>query len=229
MSFTHRPARESAHAPDAPRRPRRDAAENRERLLATAAALMLRRGRNVPLAEIASEAGVGVATLYRSYADREALLHALEYRAYSRLREILEEVDRPGATGLDSLREYLERALDVADQLVLPLHGAPPIASEAAVEARRAIYRGLERFIARGETDGSIRVGVTATDVIFFSAMTTQPLANVPHWRRIARRQIGIFVAGLSAGAPGVLTERPVGLKALEAAFARKTRSPEGR
>jgi len=62
------------------RRPRRDAEANRERVLAAAAAAMLREGRTVPLATIAAEAGVGVGTLYRRYADRQALLHALEYR-----------------------------------------------------------------------------------------------------------------------------------------------------
>jgi AcrR family transcriptional regulator len=56
---------------------RRDAELNRERVLASAVSAMLREGRNVPLAAIAAEAGVGVGTLYRSYADREALLHAL--------------------------------------------------------------------------------------------------------------------------------------------------------
>ena len=50
---------------------------------------MLREGRNVPLAAIAAEAGVGVGTLYRRYADREALLHALEHRAYALLNQIL--------------------------------------------------------------------------------------------------------------------------------------------
>src|ERR1700722_17709827 len=80
------------------RRPRRDAELNRERVLAAAVSAMLRHGRNVPLATIAAEAGVGVGTLYRGYADREALLHALEHRAYGLLNEILDEI---GALDLD--------------------------------------------------------------------------------------------------------------------------------
>lgn len=66
----------------APRRTRRDAELNRERVLAAAVSAMLREGRNVPLATIVAEAGVGDGTLCRSYPDREALLHGLEYRAY---------------------------------------------------------------------------------------------------------------------------------------------------
>jgi AcrR family transcriptional regulator len=66
------------------RRPRRDAEANRERLLAAAAAAMAREGRHVQLAVIAAEAGVGVGTLYRRYADRDALMQALEEREHPR-------------------------------------------------------------------------------------------------------------------------------------------------
>jgi AcrR family transcriptional regulator len=129
-------ADEPAAAPPR-RRPRRDAEANRERVLAAAAAAMLLEGRNVPLATIAADVGVG--TLYRSYADREALLHALEHRAYRLLNQILDQivdqVDRHGLPGLDAVAEYLSRTLTIADQLVLPLHGPPPLMCDEAVQA----------------------------------------------------------------------------------------------
>jgi hypothetical protein len=49
---------------------RRDALSNREKILTVAAELMAQRGRNVPLAEIAEAAGVGVGTFYRGWPDR---------------------------------------------------------------------------------------------------------------------------------------------------------------
>ena len=42
-----------------------DALYNREKILTVAAELMAQRGRNVPLADIADAAGVGVGTFYR--------------------------------------------------------------------------------------------------------------------------------------------------------------------
>jgi AcrR family transcriptional regulator len=60
---------------------------------------MAREGRQVLIATIAAEAGVGVATLYRRYPDRDALLHALEHRAYALLEEILQQADDAGASG----------------------------------------------------------------------------------------------------------------------------------
>jgi AcrR family transcriptional regulator len=137
-------------ADEAGRRLRRDAALNRERVLAAAVSAMLRDGRNVPLAAIAAEAGVGVGTLYRRYPDREALLQALEYRAYGLLTGILDNVAGRDLSGLDAVREFLSGSLAIAEQLVLPLHGAPPLVSAAAVEARRTINRRLEMFIERG-------------------------------------------------------------------------------
>ena len=203
-----------------PRRPRCDAELNRERILDAAVSLMLREGRHVPLADIAAEAGVGVGTLYRSYTDREALLHALEYRAYGLLNHILDEIERRDIPGLDAIREYLERSLDVGDQLILPLHGAPPLVSAQAVHARREINRRLEGFIERGQADGSIRAPVNATDVIVFSALTTQPLPHGPSWPLIAGRQLAIFVNGLAGSGPAGLPGPAVTRHDIEAAFA---------
>ncbi|HMG63849.1 MAG TPA: TetR/AcrR family transcriptional regulator, partial [Streptosporangiaceae bacterium] len=172
----------SGNPSGAPRRPRRDAEQNRERILAAAAAAMLRDGRHVPIATIAAAAGVGVGTLYRSYADREALLHALEHRAYDLLGQILDAVGALDLGGLEAVREFLSRSLAVGDQLVLPLHGAPPLVTDEAVAARREINRQLDNFIERGHADGSIRADVNATDVIVFSALITQPLPHGPSW-----------------------------------------------
>ena len=217
------PALEGLPAGPARRRPRRDAELNRERILDAAVSLMLREGRHVPLADIAAEAGVGVGTLYRSYTDREALLHALEYRAYGLLNHILDEIERRDIPGLDAIREYLERSLDVGDQLILPLHGAPPLVSAQAVHARREINRRLESFIERGQADGSIRAPVNATDVIVFSALTTQPLPHGPSWPLIAGRQLAIFVNGLAGSGPAGLPGPAVTRHDIEAAFALRT------
>jgi AcrR family transcriptional regulator len=197
------------------RRPRRDAEANRERVLAAAATVMMRDGRHVPLAAIAAEAGVGVGTLYRKYADREALLQALEYRAYGLLIQIL---DRLPSGGLEAVRGFLAGTLEIADQLVLPLHGAPPLMTAEAVAARRAINSRLDEIIERGRADGSITAAVNATDVIVFSALITQPLAHGPDWPTLAARQLAIFVSGLAGAA--ALPGPPVTRQDIETVFA---------
>ena len=207
--------------PAAARRPRRDAEQNRERILAAAAAVMLRDGRHAPIAAIAAEAGVGVATLYRSYADREALLHALEYRAYGLLGQILADVGLLGRPGLEAVREFLARALAIGDQLILPLHGAPPLVTAEAAAARQEINRRLDYFIELGHADGSIRAEVNATDVIVFSALITQPLPHGPDWPLIAERQLAVFVNGIAAGGPAPMPGPAVTRQDIETAFTR--------
>ncbi|AJZ87013.2 TetR/AcrR family transcriptional regulator [Streptomyces sp. AgN23] len=56
---------------------RSDAASNRRRVLEAARALFVSRGLDVPMATIARHAGVGVATLYRRFPTREALVTAV--------------------------------------------------------------------------------------------------------------------------------------------------------
>jgi AcrR family transcriptional regulator len=202
------------------RRPRRDAEANRERVLAAAAAAIMREGRNVPLATIAADAGVGVGTLYRRYADRQALLQALEHRAYSLLNQILDQIDSTNLPGLDAIAQFLSRTLAIADHLVLPLHGAPPLMSPEAVQARQAINRRLDGFIQNGHADHSVRATVNATDIIVFSALITQPLPHGPDWPEIAARQLAIFVNGLAWNGPLDLPGPPVKQEDIENAFA---------
>lgn len=182
---------------------------------------MLREGRDVPLATIAAEAGVGIGTLYRRYADRQALLHDLEHRAYDLLVGVLEEIDGLPGTGLDAIGEYLARCFAAGDQLVLPLHGAPPLLTPEAVRARRTIDRRLNDLLARGRADGSVRAGVNATDVIVFAALLTQPLSYGPDWPRMVRRQIAIFLNSLAGDGPLDVPGPPVEQGDIEDAFAR--------
>jgi AcrR family transcriptional regulator len=204
---------------------RRDAQANRERILAAAANAMAREGRNVPLATIADIAGVGIGTFYRKYPDRAALLHDMEYRAYDLLIAILDRI-QGRQSGAAAVEAFLLEALGIAEQLVLPLHGAPPLLDESAVLARRRINDEVDSFLAAGRADGSIRGDVNATDVIMCSALTTQPLQHGPNWDVTARRHIALFVAGLKAVDDDALPGQLVKQSDVEAAFAKARPKP---
>ncbi|MGW2620738.1 TetR/AcrR family transcriptional regulator [Streptomyces sp. NPDC001500] len=74
------------------RRPRKDAARNREAVLAAADTLFARHGRpeDVTMADVAAAAGVGKATLFRAFGDRAGLLRALYEARLEPLREAVE-------------------------------------------------------------------------------------------------------------------------------------------
>ena len=202
--------------------PDRGGVAARDRLLAAAAAAMTREGRHVPLSVIAAEAGVGVGTLYRKYADRDALMQALEYRAYGLLTRILADIARRDLPGREAIGAFLAGTVQTASELVLPLHGAPPLVTAEAVAARQQINSRLDAFIARGQADGTIAAPVNATDVIVFSALITQPLAHGPDWERLAARQVAIFLNGIAGDGQPSIPGPPVTREDVEAAFGRQ-------
>jgi AcrR family transcriptional regulator len=92
------------------RSPRADAARNRARVLDAARDLFANRGADVPLDEIAREAGVGPGTVHRHFPTKSALLAAI----------IVERLEQRAADGLalaqggdpEALFEFLTRLLD---------------------------------------------------------------------------------------------------------------------
>ena len=180
---------------------RRDAAANRDRLLAAAAEAIRREGAGVALATIAGDAGVGVGTLYRRYPSREALLSALTHRSFQMVLEAAQcAVDSQG-TGIDSLRGFIDRTIEHGPELVMPLHGGPVPLDPSTIALRAEVHDTLERVLRRGREDGTIRPDVTAFDVIVFGALLAEPLPHVPDWKSMARRQAAIYLDGLSGAA----------------------------
>lgn len=182
----------------APRATRRDAVENREKILRTAADLIAVRGDRVPLTEIADAAGVGVGTFYRGFPDRAALLAELQRRGYDLLLEALARISAQGRTGADAIEAYLVDCLEMANQLVaMPLRGGDPLTDDAAVSAKARINEAIDGFLAEGRADGSVHGDVTALDVIVCATLIAMPLPHGPDWSRTARRHVAMFMRGI--------------------------------
>lgn len=176
---------------------RRDALVNQEKLLAAALRVFLREGRHVPMAEIAAEAGVGVGTLYRRYPNRDALLEALTHRSFRLLAQLAEDAEtRPGDV-VARLDWYWDRVIDERDQLVLPLHGGPPITGDHVRAEQARLHASLQRLLDLGRREGRIRADVDIRDVIMFGAMLVTPLSGAREWDVVARRQKAVHVDGL--------------------------------
>jgi AcrR family transcriptional regulator len=183
-----------------PRAARKDAVENREKILRTAAELIARRGHNVPLTEIADAAGVGVGTFYRGFPDRGALLDELQRRGSDLLLATLATIKADGLTGADAIEAYVYECLAMADQLVaMPLRGAEPLTDEEAVNAKAGIGRAIEDFLSEGRADGSVHEDVVALDVIVCGTLVAMPLPHGPDWSVTARRHLDLFMRGTRA------------------------------
>ena len=179
---------------------RRDAIENREKILRTAAELMARQGHNVPLTEIAEAAGVGVGTFYRGFPDRAALLGELQRRGYGLLLATLARIKADGLIGADAIEAYLQECLNIADQLVaMPLRGVRPLPDGVAVNAKRLVLQAIEDFLSQGQADGSVHADITAQDIAVCGTLIATPLPHNPDWPTAARRHLSVFVRGIRA------------------------------
>ena len=111
------------------REPRSDAARNHEALVRAATAAVHREGPRVPMATIAADAGVGIGTLYRHFPSREDLLDYLTHMSFEQVLANAQAAERGATTAAEALRRFIEAAISQRNELVLPLHGGPPLRS----------------------------------------------------------------------------------------------------
>ncbi|MEU0797080.1 TetR/AcrR family transcriptional regulator [Amycolatopsis sp. NPDC005961] len=188
---------ESRGGPGRQRELRRDAIDNRDRVLAAAAVAVRREGTAVPMATIAADAGVGVGTVYRHYPSRDALLGALTHRSFQLVLETARRAAALDGPPIERIRFFLERTIEHGSDLVLPMHGGPAPSDQATVALRDETHRTLGSILEQGRDDGTIRADVTRADIVSFGALLAQGLPHVPDWKATARRQADIYLTGL--------------------------------
>ncbi len=181
-----------------PRELRRDALLNQQQLVRAATAAIHREGLSVPMSTIAADAGVGIGTLYRRFPTREDLLNHLTHHSFRQVLANAQVAEHEGATPIDSLRLFVEAAISQRNQLVLPLHGGPPLTAASTLAVRAQVHRTLQRIIARGVNDGTIRPDLTPHDLVILGAMLAQPRPTDPHWDTTCRRLLATYLRGIT-------------------------------
>jgi len=152
--------------PAASRNRRRDAADNRARLL-TAARARLAPGVAVSSREIARAAGVSVATLYRHFPTREDLLAAARESQAARCTASVERALADPDPGR-ALRAYLREAL--AAQAAAPGWRATMAAAPDFANRRTRFHREMTGLLVRARAAGVVRPDVTVGDLLLIFA-----------------------------------------------------------
>ncbi|CAN5690740.1 TetR family transcriptional regulator [soil metagenome] len=187
-------------AGDEQRRLRADAALNRDKLLEVAARHFAAEGSNASMKAIASEAGVGIGTLYRRFPCREMLVEAT-YRSESQrlcgaAYDLLHQM-----SPLDALRAWMNQFLEymaakrgMADSLKVVLRADEHL----RLKTREMLTDSLMMLLRAGQVAGVIRPEVEPADVVValggFAMITGEE--ELPDLRR---RLLDIILFGLAS------------------------------
>lgn len=167
-------------------------------MLAAAVATMLRGRQPAPMAEIAATAGVGIGTVYRRFATREALLDGLTERSFSLVLAAVHAARVAEGPAIARLERFYDATIAHRDQLVLPMHGGPDTLTTVSRSLQADIRSEITAILDDGRRDRTVRDDITAVDVIQFGALLAQPLPESEQRTRLLQRQKQLHLAGLA-------------------------------
>jgi AcrR family transcriptional regulator len=197
-----------------------------EQVLAAARDVFVERGPGAPLEEVARRAGVGIATLYRRFGDREGLLRAVVLNALRESADAAETALSSAADGdgLGALAGYMHSVLDLRVSAVVPLVlDRLDLDEPALAQVREASAGAVERLIQSAHDDGSLPRQVTFADIGTLLVRLSRPLPGpVPTSVSddLAHRHLDLALAGMRSR-PDVLAEKGPSRAGLRAAVAR--------
>ena len=193
MTTTDRPA---------PRPLRRDAQRNRDAIIAAARQLFCDHGLEAPLEQIARHARVGIATLYRRFPSRAALLDAV---LTDNLQAHIDAAEQALATDdpWQGFAFYLEQScrLQATDRGLNDVMGMRFPRATATEAAKTRLYELVGQVLDRAQQSGQLRADLTLEDLAFLNWANARILpagraAGAPDaWRRY----LGLLLDGCRA------------------------------
>jgi AcrR family transcriptional regulator len=189
-------------------RPRADALRNRERIVTAAQEMFVEFGPDVPLDEIARRAGVGNATVYRNFPDRDALVREVVCSVMDRTSEAAEQGLAETGDAFEALERFVHAAADERISALCPMvtstfdQNHPDL-----VGARERVEQLVEELMDRAKAAGQLRTDVGLGDLMVAVAQLSRPPAGTGCLSadRFVHRHLQLFLDGLRAPARSVL------------------------
>lgn len=182
-------------------RPRRaDALRNHERVLTAAGEVLAERGLEAGVEEVAARAGVGKATVYRSFPTKELLVAAVACERLRWLEGLTADAarsDDPWAAFGELLRTMAEaKAGNRIFSSILASVGELP----EVLEARAAAAAAMDCLMRRAQAQGAMRSDATPREVHVLFAGVARMLAEEGESDPVVwRRHADLIVAALRA------------------------------
>jgi AcrR family transcriptional regulator len=199
-------------------RPRADAQRNRERIVSAAREMFVEHGPHVPLDEIARRAGVGNATVYRHFPDRDALVRDVVCSVMDRTSEAAETALAAGGDAFAALERFVHTAGDERISALCPMISSTFDESHPDLEAaRQRVERTVGEIMDRARAAGRLRPDVGVGDVMVAVAQLSRPPAGAACLSvdSFVHRHLQLFLDGLRAPARSVLPGTTVTMEVL--------------
>jgi AcrR family transcriptional regulator len=176
-----------------------DAERHRQAVLCAASSVFLAEGPDASLESVAREAGVGIATLYRRFPTRDALVEAVFEAKMAAYADRIEAAAEQAL--LDPWPAFREYVRDICDmQIGDPAFGRvllrPMQGSALFADAHARALRASRRLVSRARRAGALRPEVRETDLYLLTAAVAALVAEpgpIPA-ERAGCRMAGLFL-----------------------------------
>ncbi|RFU83450.1 TetR/AcrR family transcriptional regulator [Streptomyces triticagri] len=182
---------------------RADARHNRERLLDAARELFAERGLDVPMAAVARRAGVGMATLYRRFPTRAALVTEVFTDQLTDCASVVDEAlaDPDAWRGFRTVVENV-CAMHTQDRgFTMAFLSEFPDAYDFTREQERA-ERGLTALADRAQRAGALRADFHPSDLVLVLMANSGLAAPSQEAKEIASRRLVALLLRSFAATP---------------------------
>lgn len=176
---------------------RADAQKNADAIVIAAGKVFAESGVNAPVREIAAQAGVGIATIYRRFPTRSEIVAAVfrgEVDACADDARKRLQLDPPVAALAGWLHRYTE-FIATKRGLATALHSGDPAFKELPGYFRAKFEPVLEELLNAGAEAGQVRTDIPAYDIL--RAVGNLCVASDNEGDAHTRRMVDVLVDGL--------------------------------
>ncbi|MEJ2625092.1 MAG: helix-turn-helix domain containing protein [Pseudolabrys sp.] len=180
------------------RKPRADAARNRERVLEAARTVFGAGAADASLEAVARTAGVGIGTLYRHFPTREALFEAVYRNEAEQMATLAKRLERE-AKPIDALHQWMHSFVRfVATKKGMVGALALVVSKDSALFSYSSdlLTRAIDELRTRAVNAGEIRDDISAEDLLH-TLVAICYAHDHSGWQESALRLVDVFVDGL--------------------------------
>jgi len=181
---------------------RADAARNLELILEAAETAFAEKGHDASVADIAAEAGVGQATIFRRFETKDDLIAAVFERKIEKLLDAARTANRK-KRAWDGLMGFMETVtqLHARDRGFFQSMAERLMENPHLVELKQEVGAAVTELVDRAKAEGDLREDITPQDIPAFCCAAAQAgtMGGAAPAQRAWKRYLSVMTDGMRA------------------------------